>query len=361
MNTRLSNTLAFGSYSQSRRTIDAVFGQLAAVGYNEQQIHRLLRSAGLPENAEYNPEFSLSSVFELGLLKNVIKKLLADDKDVGQFAFEFGMAIALRHFGLFGLMLIHAPTVLEAALEILRQPELAWGHSQIRSVRQQDQVRFIFEMAYYPIKLNPDLATSLANYCVARDLAATVALIAQVSENRVKPTRISLACNGKHGITSNSQHINCTIETGADAYLIEYNSADLLTVPPHANAHFYRRYKQSAEAGAKFLYQTKTLSQRVTHLLWAYSPPPTRSEIAGIIGLSERTLTRRLSAEKQSFQQLQKLVNIERAKNYLRYSKHPISEISELMGYAEPAAFSRAFTSWVGQSPNAWRKIQLGE
>ena len=48
----------------------------------------------------------------------------------------------------------------------------------------------------------------------------------------------------------------------------------------------------------------------------------------------------------------------ERAKNFLRNRDLSVSEIGYRLGYAEPAAFTRAFTHWTGQSPLKWRQSQ---
>ena len=39
----------------------------------------------------------------------------------------------------------------------------------------------------------------------------------------------------------------------------------------------------------------------------------------------------------------------------LRETERPIAHIAALLGYAEPAAFTRSFRRWAGVSPQAWR------
>ena len=50
------------------------------------------------------------------------------------------------------------------------------------------------------------------------------------------------------------------------------------------------------------------------------------------------------------------LIQEEPAKNFLRSTALSVSEVGYRLGYAEPAAFSRAFTQWTGVSPLKWRK-----
>ena len=100
-----------------------------------------------------------------------------------------------------------------------------------------------------------------------------------------------------------------------------------------------------------------SVAERVSRWLWAYTPPPTRSEIASLLAMSERNLTRQLGREGTSYSRLLAQVQEERAKNFLRAPVYSIAEISHRLGYAEPAVFSRAFSGWTGLSPRAWRKL----
>ena len=93
--------------------------------------------------------------------------------------------------------------------------------------------------------------------------------------------------------------------------------------------------------------------------LWAYTPALKRGEIAQLLAMSERNLTRQLGREGTSYTQLLARVQEERAKNFLRNRALTVSEIGYRLGYTEPAAFTRAFTRWVGISPLKWRKREL--
>ena len=76
--------------------------------------------------------------------------------------------------------------------------------------------------------------------------------------------------------------------------------------------------------------------------------------------MSERNLTRRLAREGTSYSGLLARVQSERARNFLRNRELSVSEIGYRLGYSEPAAFTRAFTGWTGQSPLKWRQSLPG-
>lgn len=76
-------------------------------------------------------------------------------------------------------------------------------------------------------------------------------------------------------------------------------------------------------------------------------------KIADAMGVSRPTLFRRLKAEGVTFQQVLEQLRHEMALRYLTGSKTSVNEIAYLVGFSDPAAFSRAFKRWTGMSPRA--------
>jgi AraC-like DNA-binding protein len=76
------------------------------------------------------------------------------------------------------------------------------------------------------------------------------------------------------------------------------------------------------------------------------------------LGLSPRTLQRRLNAQGSSFKKLLAEVRNNIAQQYLRNTTVPLTRIAVLLGYSELAAFSRSFRREFGLSPTDWREKQ---
>lgn len=72
--------------------------------------------------------------------------------------------------------------------------------------------------------------------------------------------------------------------------------------------------------------------------------------------MTTRTLRRKLTAENTNFQQLKDNVRRDMAINYLSQPNIRISQISNQLGFSEPAAFTRAFKQWTGVSPRDYRR-----
>lgn len=80
-----------------------------------------------------------------------------------------------------------------------------------------------------------------------------------------------------------------------------------------------------------------------------------RAEAAQALGVSERTLARRLQAQGQSFAGLLDRVRRDAALQAVAHTTRPLADIGLALGYAERAVFWRAFRRWSGTTPQGWR------
>ncbi|WP_313462863.1 helix-turn-helix domain-containing protein, partial [Pseudomonas nitroreducens] len=83
---------------------------------------------------------------------------------------------------------------------------------------------------------------------------------------------------------------------------------------------------------------------------------PGRASVASELGLSERTLQRRLAEEGSSYQQLLADTRRQLAERYLGEGNLPATDIAALLGYSEPSVFFRAFRHWTGLTPGEYRQ-----
>ena len=78
-------------------------------------------------------------------------------------------------------------------------------------------------------------------------------------------------------------------------------------------------------------------------------------EIAGQLGLHERSLNRQLGERGTTFQKELNEIRYDIARQLLSGGTISLSKIATRLGYSDPAAFSRAFKKWSGMTPTAWR------
>jgi AraC-like DNA-binding protein len=83
---------------------------------------------------------------------------------------------------------------------------------------------------------------------------------------------------------------------------------------------------------------------------------PGLEAISQQLGLSPRTLQRKLKEEQASHQDLLDEMRRDLSVRYLQEPEMAICEVAYLLGFSEPSAFHRAFRRWTGTTPRAYRR-----
>jgi AraC-like DNA-binding protein len=82
-------------------------------------------------------------------------------------------------------------------------------------------------------------------------------------------------------------------------------------------------------------------------------------QVAEVFAIHRRTLNRRLRERGLTFRRLVEEVRCEMACQLLRETDMAMVEIGAALGYADAAAFTRAFRRWSGTTPTACRSAKL--
>lgn len=114
---------------------------------------------------------------------------------------------------------------------------------------------------------------------------------------------------------------------------------------------------QRADGLLQALEDQKTVSGRVEAVLLPllHTGEASADGVARALGFSRQTLFRKLKSEDASYEQVLDALRHRMALRYLRGGKVSVNETAYLVGFSEPAAFSRAFKRWSGKSP---REVQ---
>ena len=84
------------------------------------------------------------------------------------------------------------------------------------------------------------------------------------------------------------------------------------------------------------------------------------AEVASTLGVDRRTLHRHLGAEGTTFSAIVEATRAGLAERYLSSSRYPLTEVSQLLGFAAPSGFTRWFGQHFGESPTQWRRVSRG-
>jgi AraC-like DNA-binding protein len=126
---------------------------------------------------------------------------------------------------------------------------------------------------------------------------------------------------------------------------------------PQKDEGLYATLSDLAERRLLRLESRAPYSVQVRQYLMQQCPPHTVAmrEVARALGISVRSLHRRLSEEGQSYAALANAAAAQLATRLLVDQGHTIQETAHAMGFSSVSSFHRAFRRWTGTTPNALR------
>src|SRR5258707_14742359 len=83
---------------------------------------------------------------------------------------------------------------------------------------------------------------------------------------------------------------------------------------------------------------------------------PTAEEVAELLGLSLRTLHRRLARDGLSYQSVLDSMRRRVATEFLENTHLSMDQVAERVGFADATSFRKAFRKWTGHSPTHYRR-----
>jgi AraC-like DNA-binding protein len=131
---------------------------------------------------------------------------------------------------------------------------------------------------------------------------------------------------------------------------------------PHANPRLLARLVREAESLVAALPTGELFEDRVCVQIESELPDgnTNASAVASKLGVSARTLHRRLQQEGTSYQDLLDRVRQRLATRHLVAGK-AIAEVAELVGFAQASTFHRAFKGWTGETPAEYQARRRAE
>lgn len=78
--------------------------------------------------------------------------------------------------------------------------------------------------------------------------------------------------------------------------------------------------------------------------------------LADALGISNRTLVRKLGTHGISYQQLVERARFAQCRTMIKHTDMSLVDIACVLGYNEPSSMTRAFRRWSGMSPSQWRR-----
>lgn len=190
---------------------------------------------------------------------------------------------------------------------------------------------------------------------------ATIASIAsisrQVSAEPFRPLAVCFKHSAPASVAGHESYFGCPVyfETDRDALQV---SEDTLRTPnilgdPGLSGFFDQHLASEIETFSSEATLDRRVREYVSKALSEGAPPLV--DVARHLGMSERTLQRRLTEQSTSYQTLLDEVRQQLARRLLQETEFSLVEVAFMTGYSDQTAFTRAFKRWTGQTPRSFR------
>jgi AraC-like DNA-binding protein len=253
-------------------------------------------------------------------------------------------------FGAFGILdyLIGSSTDVRSALSSVSAHFRLATYEATLEVDAVDTEVWITLRPAAPI---PDDASEFMLMCIARRLSL-------LTDRAVAPTRVCLTRPQPKAKGCYSQWFDCPVEFAAPVTRFAIASRDMDVAMSRADATLQGMLTQLASNLHLGAPQSSTLELALrARLRDAFADrKASQPHLARLLGMSERTLQRRLEQERQTFAAIVEAFRREEALRLLQRKTASVADVALALGYEEQSSFTRAFRRWTGTTPAAWRR-----
>jgi len=266
----------------------------------------------------------------------------------GDHALPLRYASLLRpdDLGALGLGLKTAPTAQDALQRLVRYI-LVLSDTLEYELRRGEQPTLVMSRPGHR------RGAQLANECA---LAAVVSVLRGITGVRLEPEIVTFRHGGPPTAADHEAFFGCPVRFDVEENVITFTRAALLTPTTHADEGL-SAFLLAELDHLKHATEDLSLKSRIYAAVTDALPDgvPRRAQVALRLGMSERTLHRRLAEEDLSFRTIARAAQFDAAEALLTQTPSSLGEIAFLAGFSDQSAFSRAFKAHTGLTPMAFR------
>jgi AraC-like DNA-binding protein len=351
---RASQMMSNGTFSALKSEQDLASIPMAGGGLSRLAIARLesagvpvaplLKRVGLTPEVIADPEERLSVRSQVALLDEAAVAL----KDDG-LGFTLAREFDPRELGLLYYVMASSQTLGNALKRVARYSKIT---NDAVVVGYQEGNRLIISLSYSGVPRHSD--RHQIEFC----MFAVLRLCRVLTGQNLVPQHFWISHHRSGANSEMVRFVGTKVEFGADKdeFALNLNARELPLI--HADTHLndlLLKYCEVALADRRG--DISQLRTRVENAISSLLPHGRVlvEDVAGSLGMSERTLARRLSDEGLNFTEILQQLRRDLAVRYLDDRKLHVSKIAWLLGFHEVSAFTHAFKRWTGKAPSQMR------
>ncbi|HYF67299.1 MAG TPA: AraC family transcriptional regulator ligand-binding domain-containing protein [Ohtaekwangia sp.] len=256
------------------------------------------------------------------------------------FGLHFGESLQLAALGVVGEIIKTSETVGQAISISASLTPLITDAITMSVQYDGSTIRITFTSTEH---VNENITKQIAEFL----LAFTIQELDGFLFKKVKPKQVTFPFSD--AASDYTRVLRCVPKMGS-VYEIVFESGywnePIITANYDAQKHLLSKVSVVVESSESF--QIKVMEYLTKN---AFLGILSLEDVAANFNITSRSLQRRLQEESTTFQQIADDVRKSIALHYLESGKYRMKEISNILGYNEVSAFSRAFKRWTGRAP----------
>jgi AraC-like DNA-binding protein len=263
-------------------------------------------------------------------------------------ALHFGEAVDLAEMSIVGLIMNASATMADAFAQLQRL-----GRLTMETEGFSDGPRFETSLAGGQLwmidrRSNPDAFPELSESAFARLVCGPRRFLPQPHVLEVEFTHAAPSYRAEY-----DRIFQCPVRFASNRNAMRLDpqiAAWPVALQPH---YVFDVLTQRADGLLQALTDQHSMTGQVEAVLLPllHTGAASADSVARALGFSRQTLFRKLKAEAASYENVLDALRCRLALRYLAGGKVSVNETAYLVGFSEPAAFSRAFKRWTGKNP----------
>jgi AraC-like DNA-binding protein len=309
--------------------------------------YRMIDAAGLPRTCLSDPDIKIRMDSVIELLEASAKAAGIDD-----FALRLAEGRTIANLGPLGLLIREQSTIREALATAIQYMHLHAESVQLR-IEEMDEIAII----------NPVLLSGRsvpARQVVELAVTMVFLILRGLLGNDWKPRAICFTHNAPRDLETHRRVFGPIVEFDSNFDGIICAAFDLEASLPGSDPISARRLQQYLDTLAQ--HRNPMTPNGIREVVSVMLPAGRCSvdHVAGQLGVTRRTIHRRLAREGQTFSAIVDDVRMELATRYVKNRRRPLDDVAEMLGFSALSAFSRWFRKRFGCTVSAWRTANVG-
>lgn len=296
----------------------------------------LLQKSGLPEDLLANPDARVPTRAMTRLWRAVIEEI--DDPTLG---LHVARKPGVADFGLVGYAMRYSDNLHDALHRLARYQRILTESVRF-TVEEYDDTCVLTWVS------NPSLLA--IRHPVECSMTLLVRAARELTGTSLNPLKVELPTPPPRDQADYKAEFRCDVAFACESAAITWSQQQMQLPTPGADAALAGYLDQLATIAAEPIgADHDSMTTAVRRALWARLPRgrPNIWRIASELGVSVRTLQRRLGEEGSSFSEVLDELRRDITRELLAEGNQPVADISFLLGYSEPSAFHRAYRRWL--------------